>query len=544
VNTHCGPVRGHYLEDVKTFEFLGIPFAKSTAGAKRWTAPEPLSKVDESCWNGTLDAFKFGSICPQPNPLGETVGDEDCLSVNIWTANLPNRSNTSLPVLVFIHGGSLVEGAASTLWHIPRNMARENRVISVSIQYRVGALGFLALESLSQRGGRNSSSPSGNYGFMDQILGIQWVQHNIKAFGGDSDNISVYGQSSGGTSVFVLLASPLFESKSPFTGETKPIFQRAISMSGSVVIDTPLHKAQQDNSIIISRTRCKDLKGEQQLECLYRLSPDEIVTASLGRRDLYPYWVNDSYTYSLPFQFEYQPGIAVIDDYVLQEPVLTALSRPFCKSNAVPVIVGTMAQEVGHSTTIDLHPVTKFTETEYHQFLLSWPGFTHDIADSLLRLYPMKDYKNRADWSLVTMISDIRVTCGNMYMSDVLATNRSRPVYYYNSPQHFSKTVWISPLRMQYAFHCLDMIYLFKIYDLLLTEITPDIVKCSDEFFDSFTFFAAHGHMDNSTFWKRFDQYSANIIQGIGSIVEPNFKREQCQYFHKIGWDDRWWTGQ
>lgn len=551
VQTHCGPVQGIYDQKLSSVAFLGIPYAKSTKEHKRWSKPEQLSQSDGSCWNGTLQATQFGPMCPQINIIGYPIGEEDCLSINVWTTNVAQQNEDNvklLPVMVFIHGGSLVSESSFTPLYLAHKMVRGKKVVSVSIQYRLGPLGFLATESLSYRTG-NSSNPSGNYGIMDQVLALHWVQHNIRAFGGDPDSITVYGQSSGGTSIFMLLASPLFLSVNPFTGDTKPLFHKAISMSGSVVINTPLKRAQRDNAVIIQRTSCKGMTLEKELECLYKIPASEIVVAALGNTNLYPYWNNGEHISVLPFPGDYQPGIGIVDGFVLKESVLNALGRTDLPSAMVPVVVGTMAQEVEIFTTYDLLQLALLNDTQYSQYLLTWPKFNDSIVKRLLELYPFAEYHHKSDLNLLTMTSDARAVCGNIALSDALYHgNSSRAIYFYNSPQKFSFPVLITPLRLRYAFHLLDNILLMDLYDILPTEITPDIVYCSKIFFDSFTYFAENGAMPKDNFWTLFNNgtgsYFANIVVGFSSKVERNFKKGQCAFFHDLGWDDHWWTGQ
>ncbi|KAL0482795.1 hypothetical protein AKO1_014237 [Acrasis kona] len=547
ISTHCGNVSGIYNQDLSSYAFLGIPYAKSTAGKQRWKVPEPLTKSDKSCWSGTYTAGQFGPMCPQISIIGYPIGDENCLSLNIWSAN--TNSMNLLPVMVFIHGGSLVQESSFTPIHLAHKMVRGNKVVSVSINYRLGPLGFLATESISKARGGTIDSPSGNYGIMDQILALQWVNHNIKQFGGNPDDITVYGQSSGGTSVLILLSSPLFISKNPFSNKVHPLFKKAISMSGSVVIDTPLKVAQSDNHFIVQRTHCKGLPLDKELDCLYELPASELVKASLSDTSLYPYWNNATYNSALPLPEIYQPGIAIVDGYVLKDSVLNSLSDSRNPSSGVPVVVGTMAQELDITTPIDLSAVSHMKLDQYKQFLLNWPSFNEKIVSEIMNLYQIQDYQNKNDKHLLTFASDIKVACGNIVASNSIASvNLSRPVYFYNSPQSFRDPVLFAPYKTKYAFHLLDLVLLFKLYDMFPTTITPDIVKCSDVLFDSFCYFAKHGMMPKDSFWKEFGsidrEYHANIIHGDGSTTTTNFKKSECRFYQSLGWDKQWWKGQ
>lgn len=196
--------------------FKGIPYAASTAGEGRWRAPQPVAK-----WSGVRMATAFGAACPQPHVGNEPwsqVGpqSEDCLFLNVWTPS--ERTGATLPVMVFIHGGSLRAGAAGVPLYDGTKLAERNAVI-VTINYRLGRLGFFAHPALTAE---SAGGDVANYGLMDQIAALQWVQKNIAQFGGNSNNVTIFGESAGAVSVQALMASP----------EAGGLFAKAISQSG------------------------------------------------------------------------------------------------------------------------------------------------------------------------------------------------------------------------------------------------------------------------------------------------------------------------
>jgi para-nitrobenzyl esterase len=201
--------------------YLGIPFAAPPVGDLRWRPPQPAAR-----WEGVRPADKFGMSCMQ-NQAGSrlpwteefmTQGPigEDCLFLNVWTA-AKNR-NARLPVMFWIYGGAFNEGSSSVAVYDGAELARKG-VIVVSVNYRVGPLGFLAHPELTKESEHRSS---GNYGLLDQIAALQWVRHNIAAFGGDPNQVTVFGQSAGALSVMHLMRSPL----------ARGLFVRAIAQSG------------------------------------------------------------------------------------------------------------------------------------------------------------------------------------------------------------------------------------------------------------------------------------------------------------------------
>jgi len=176
--------------------FLGIPYAQTTAGQNRWRPPVPAARHD-----GVRKATAFGPGCPQADPSPKKAPQsEDCLSLNVWTPRTKtgSRADGALPVMVFIHGGSFINESSSLPLYDGRRLAASGRVVVVTINYRLGVLGFLAgMEGLS-----------GNYGFLDQQLALRWVRDNIAGFGGDPNRVTIFGQSAGAMSVGLHLIAP------------------------------------------------------------------------------------------------------------------------------------------------------------------------------------------------------------------------------------------------------------------------------------------------------------------------------------------------
>lgn len=213
VETMGGPVRGMTENGVTAY--LGIPYAAPPVGALRWRAPRPHPP-----WRAVLQADHYGSDCIQngdPRPTSE-----DCLYLNIWVPeHLPVRKGQHhgrLPVMVFIHGGGFNIGSGAEPWYRGASLARRG-VVLVTFNYRLWKLGFFAYPALVRE---DPAGPLGNYQVMDQIAALEWVKRNIAQFGGDPDNVTLFGESSGGTSVTILMASPA----------ARGLFQKAIVESG------------------------------------------------------------------------------------------------------------------------------------------------------------------------------------------------------------------------------------------------------------------------------------------------------------------------
>jgi para-nitrobenzyl esterase len=209
-----GVLKGSVATGVASFK--GIPFALPPVGELRWRAPQRASS-----WSGVRAASAFGPDCmqePFPGdaaPLGVTPA-EDCLYINVWTPE--KRVARKLPVMVWIYGGGFVNGGASPAVYDGSAFAR-NGVVLVSFNYRLAHFGFFAHPALTRE---QAGQPLGNYGLLDQIAALQWVQRNIAAFGGDAGNVTIFGESAGGMSVHVMLTTPL----------ANGLFHKAIVQSG------------------------------------------------------------------------------------------------------------------------------------------------------------------------------------------------------------------------------------------------------------------------------------------------------------------------
>ncbi|MEL7120041.1 MAG: carboxylesterase family protein [Bacteroidota bacterium] len=213
VQLKSGKISGILLDSATNLRaFKGIPYAEPPLGALRWKAPRPVQN-----WDNVLACTNFSKWCPQrAREAYPYEKSEDCLCLNVWTDNI--GGNEKLPVLVWIHGGGLSTLASNYKPFVNGVTFAKKGIILVSINYRLGALGFLAHPGLSAE---SENNVSGNYGYLDQLEALRWVQENIASFGGDPDNVTIFGNSAGGTSVATLCASPL----------SKGLFHKAIMQS-------------------------------------------------------------------------------------------------------------------------------------------------------------------------------------------------------------------------------------------------------------------------------------------------------------------------
>jgi para-nitrobenzyl esterase len=253
VPTHSGELEGESLA-TGVVVFKGIPYAAAPTGSRRWRSPQPVAT-----WKGTRMATTYGAACEQPaqgwnDSLLDSMS-EDCLYLNVWTPAM--RPKASLPVMVWIHGGAFVGGAGTDPLFAGEELVKKD-VILVTLNYRLGIFGFFAHADLTRDSTHHSS---GNFGLEDQMAALQWVHDNIGAFGGDVNNITVFGQSAGGMSVATLLGSPLSKGK----------FQRAIIESGAIIAGPPMQWLQD------AEIAGAEFAGADGLQSLRELPPTELL---------------------------------------------------------------------------------------------------------------------------------------------------------------------------------------------------------------------------------------------------------------------------
>ncbi|NLA74695.1 MAG: carboxylesterase family protein [Deltaproteobacteria bacterium] len=283
VNVTGGIIEGVSLDGI--FSYKGIPFAAPPVAENRWRSPQPVIP-----WEGIKKADKFAPGPMQDTAFGAMLGgpqeiSEDCLYLNVWTG-AKNRDE-KLPVMVWIYGGGFGIGMTSSPAYDGTNLAKKG-VVLVSVAYRVGPMGFLAHPELTAEGGGGS----GAYGIQDQIAGLKWVKDNISNFGGDPANVTIFGESAGGFSVFMLTASPM----------AKGLFHRAISESGGGLGPARMTLAQAEE---LGKKYLSDL-GAVNIATARALSADEIQKNTEGMGSFWP--VPDGITIPMNMYEIYETG--------------------------------------------------------------------------------------------------------------------------------------------------------------------------------------------------------------------------------------------
>ena len=517
VKIHAGVVRGKLEGNAVVFK--GIPYAKAPVKTRRWKAPVACGqRVSNKCWNGTFNASEFGSMCCQPDVLhtkdpSKVIGSEDCLFINVWTPK-KRPSEKLLPVLVYIHGGFLMYSSGD--WnglHPSPELVSEMKLVGVSFNYRLNAFGFLALKSLADV---SPSKTSGNYGFMDQILALKWVQANIRKFGGDPESVTLIGQSSGGTSELALLAYP----------DASGLYHRAILMSGSVIFNKSSEDAARDNEVFVKNSRCARKTSMAEEKCLYNLSVKQIEAAIPW--DVYPYWAMADQM-DLPTQNLFDGAVAVVDKLIVPKPPLVAMMAG--EANDVPLIIGTTAQE------INIQPVKNFGNSTWEDYSMYineklFP-FVGENVNQVLSMYN-KTLSDRSSASLqfayTSMASDIRLTCPN----NVLALNASRAfnssVYRYIVTNAPSSPINLIGFSATFAIHMWDLVALFGFPPAFQYKPSSKDLRFMRNLRREFGKFI-HGDLKDSS-WKQYPEHTAVFTDsGMEILNKDGYHKQECDFW-------------
>jgi para-nitrobenzyl esterase len=304
VKIDSGKLRGKIVGE--TAEFLGIPYAKPPVGELRFAPPQPVDR-----WKGIRDATAFGLGCPQDSLLlGPLPHEEDCLTVNVFTPRDARKSDR-LPVMVFIHGGAFVGGASSQ--YDGQSLSEAGRVVLVSMNYRLGPLGFLSLPALDAT--RPADSPSGNDGIRDQQLALDWVQRNIKAFGGNPANVTIFGESAGSMSACLHWVSPT----------SRDLGQRFIMESGVCVGGLPLLDKAGANAVGVALGEAFCPGASDVIACLRGKSADELASWGKELGISGPGW-GPSYDPNDPLM-PARPAQLIADGDTNQGPIMVGTNR-------------------------------------------------------------------------------------------------------------------------------------------------------------------------------------------------------------------------
>jgi para-nitrobenzyl esterase len=472
--------------------FLGIPYAAPPVGRLRWASPQ-----EPAAWSGIRDATYYRSACPQlPSPwLPEMLGrkemqtSEDCLYLNVWTPRL--KTATPPPVMVWIHGGGNVEGSQE--WPPLGPALAAHGVVVVTINYRLGVLGYLAHPELS------AESPdyiSGNYGLLDQMAALRWVKHNIRSFGGDPQRVTVFGASSGSLDVCDLMASPLAQG----------LFDRAIMQSGTCVDGLSPTLAEQEASGAAFASKVIGEKNAPSIENLRAIPADELVRTAdkIGGVDWNP----------------------IVDKRVLPEQPLLAFQRG--QQIKVPVIVGSNLDEVSifASPLVGGRSNRPQTVVDYRNWLKRNFG---NQADAVFQAYPAAE-DQQVPAAFRAMDTDYSFGFGSQLLAREVASSGQRAYLYI-----FTMT-GRGPFASLGAFHSLESAYLSKHYWTDWVS-DPSDEPLSNAILEYWTHFAATGdpsasHLPVWSPYREKNPQAHELGQHIGPVPVP--RQDAMSVFMKV----------
>jgi para-nitrobenzyl esterase len=494
VNAPAGIVIG--IERQRTRQFLGIPYAAPPVGSLRWRPPRPVK------WKSPYRADTLPNPCPQnsANVFAQPSVSEDCLYLNVFTPKTISDTTLRVPVMVWIHGGGFFSGSSAD--YDGSKLARDGHVVVVTVNYRIGALGFFSHPAINAE-----SHPAINYGLMDQQFALRWIKKNIAAFGGDASVITLWGQSSGGTSVLANLISPT----------AKGLFGRAINQSGTHLSPTPASTALDQAMSFASSAGC----ANQSRDCLRSL-PVETVLAH--QQDLIA-------TMAANFP--------VVDGTIITRSPLDAFrSGAF---NRVPIVNGLNADEQAYFLAESTTKIP-LTEKGYENWAISIGGAD---AAAIMSRYPIDKFGS-ASLAEIAAAQDSK-TCTALMLDRVWS--RYVPVLAYEfadrtAPSYYPERSY--PMR---AFHTAELQYLFPRFHGARGESHPlnaEQDRLASLMVDYWTSFAKAG-MPASVYagpWAAFDPAVNNVLvfqSGTASIrldMRPDSgsgsSRERCEFWDAI----------
>jgi len=499
IKLDSGEISGVKSSDNVLRVYKGIPYAAAPIDNFRWRPPQPVEP-----WEGIRKCEEFASRCPQP-PYAEdsfwntrewvdkTEQCEDCLYLNVWTT--ANPRGDKLPVMVWIHGGGLTSGSASQPLYDSEKMARKG-VVVVTINYRLGPLGFLAHPELSKESENNSS---GNYGVLDQIAALQWVQRNIEKFGGDPDIVTIFGESAGSKSVCALVASPL----------AKGLFHRAIGQSGGgfeamsyLKEDRPGFMAAEKSGLALAKTVGGDEETIATLDELRSLSASQVLEAAKKTPLIRPQLNIDGWVFPNEIHSIFEQG----------------------KQNRVDVILGSNADEatslLGGIPPMDINQFRESVKRRYS-----------DFTEEFFETYPVNNDEDVGEVFLASMRDGI-FTWQMRTWAQLMSTVDTKAYLYF-----FTRVPPIPESEKYGAYHAAEHVYI--VGNLDITSFIPEPVdrQLSETMMDFWINFAATGdpNGDSLVEWPVYEKDTEYYIE-LGDEVRmgQHLLKKECDFFYRF----------
>ncbi|CAL1265778.1 unnamed protein product [Larinioides sclopetarius] len=518
VRTNCGEYIGT-IED-GAFVFKGVPYAKAPVGHLRWK--KPISWWSDGEWCGRKErrrAHKYARPCFQMDPETRKFrGTEDCLYLNVWSPRLD--TSAGLEVLVWIHGGFLQWGSGHEPGICPSGrVAKRLNAVFVSFNYRLGALGFMALDILSQ----TPQDARGNYGLWDQIIALQWVQHNIRAFGGDPEKVTIFGADTGAASIMALRASE----------QARGLFRAAWLVGPALTFNRTFEDLSQHNrAFFLARSGCKNDT------CLRHMSAKSVLETYFWK-DEPSFRIRDQN--DLPIQGIYPEQLIVLDGELLQRPPLETIVAG--EGEDIPTLVGTTAQATDAWPGPD--DLFKWDWNQFSKYVVtSLDSFAQGIGHEALCMYNASQHNDfvSAEEVYSSMVSDLRQTCPIDRMCWTLTNSTTSALYRYVVTAMPSTPVKTLGYPSSFSFHPWDVIAFFDHMEHYIESPTPADFIFRDELHRMVRAFVRSGGKRSPI--PGWEPYPKNIalISGDNVTIIKNYHQDKCSFWEEKGFEDYAWV--
>ncbi|WP_437475858.1 carboxylesterase family protein [Sorangium sp. So ce1014] len=487
IETDSGPVEGEVVGATRTF--LGVPYAAPPVGELRWRSPAPHEP-----WTEPRRAVEVGVPCAQMGlltPGFDASSGEDCLTVNVWTPERP--ASSSLPVLVWIHGGGFELGSGAEADYDGRLLSETTGAVVVTLNYRLGPLGFLALPELKSEDPDHPST--GAYGLEDQRAALEWVKANIGAFGGDPGKVTLFGESAGGISVCMHMVSPA----------SKGLFHRAIIESGPCDSATDEATATAQGQQLVEALGCTD--APSVLECLRGKSAEEVMGALVASEK---FLVGEGPTW-----------FPVIDGWNLPDwPGKLLEAGSFEK---VPTILGSNADEGSLFVALWGETATVADDAEFAAFAETFaPGH----GEAVVALYPSETYGS-AQAAATAALGDAMFVCPTRRAARAIASAGVATYLY-----RFTHAPQGSLLGDLGSFHSAEIRYVFgNPGQLVPAPLTEDELGMSQAIMGYWSRHAESGDPNggDAVEWPNYDaETDENIVLAMSLSQEAGLKKDLC----------------
>jgi para-nitrobenzyl esterase len=486
VATNSGRLRG---TGVDVMSFKGIPYAAAPVGRLRWRPPE-----DAPRWSNIRDASQFGPQCPQPQRQvaglsggGQAPTGEDCLTLNIWT---PARTAADrLPVMVWIHGGGFYVGSGSSPDYDGVALARRG-IVLVTLNYRLGALGFLVHPALSRESARGVS---GNYALLDQIAALRWVQNNISQFGGNPADVTVFGRSAGAYSICILTVSSL----------AKGLFRRAIMQSPPLMFQ-PALRLRTEYAGLRSAESLGQAKASD-IGALRAMSADQIV------KQLAPGPTLSNETHFYP----------IVDGWVLPDDPANLIGGP--QQSAESILIGYNADE-GNFFLAEAQK----SISGYQAFVRA--KFGESQLESILAMYPAKTDADAAV-ALTRFFGDYEILTSTVLTARAMARSSNVHVYQFSRVGPRTRRLWNG------AAHSAELPYMFDHVMAPSDDFEPQDKAVSEAMAGAWVAFAKTGNPNGPGVpeWPPYRQPTYRYLNYSDSItIESGFRESQVEFCGRL----------